>query len=342
MANDPCTPSLTTTEVAASGTETVDQLQVSSGASKFDCFYVYPTVSTENSDNANLKVQPAETEVATQQAGPFSRVCRVWAPMYRQVTVSGLVHLNSTITATAYTSLASAFEDYLSHDNDGRPIILIGHSQGAVMLIDLLARRFDKSATLRDKLVLAILLGGNVVVPAGKLLGGSFANIPLCSATGQSGCVIAYSSFPATPPRASEFGRPGQGVSLFGGQSARRGVQVACVNPAAIRGGSALLDPVFPATAADGPLPFHSSEGKVQTPWVAYPGLYGATCEQRDGATWLNVTKATGPSDDRPRVRETGQGSLTAAWGYHIYDVNLALGDLVGDVAAAEASGAPA
>lgn len=341
MADDPCAPSLTTTEIAASGAQTVVPLPVSAAATSFDCFYVYPTVSTETSVNADLKVQSTETEVAIQQAGQFSRVCRVWAPMYRQVTVSGLSHVDSTVLATAYASLEAAFEDYLRHDNDGRPIIFIGHSQGAAMLIDLLARHVDKDATLRDKLVLAILLGGNVVVPSGKLLGGSFAKIPLCSATGQSGCAIAYSSFPATPPRASDFGRPGQGVSFLSGQSARRGLQVACVNPASISGRSALLDPVFPATAADGPLPFHSSEGKVQTPWVAYPGLYGAACAQRDGATWLNVTKATGPSDDRPTVAETGHGSLTAAWGYHIYDVNLALGDLVGDVAAAEASAAP-
>jgi Protein of unknown function (DUF3089) len=344
MSHDPCASSLTTTEVEASGAKKVVHPKVASAASKFDCFYVYPTVSLETSANANLDVQSTETEIATQQAAQFSRVCRVWAPMYRQFTVDGLAQLSGTVIATAYASLKTAFEDYLSHDNDGRPIIFIGHSQGAVMLIDLLYRLVDDNPTLRDKLVLAILLGGNVVVPPGKLSGGSFTNIPLCSTTGQTGCVIAYSSYPGTPPAASEFGRPGQGASLFTGQLATTGVQVACVNPAAIGGGSAVLDPVFPATAANGPVPFHSTEGKISTPWVTYPGLYRATCESSDDATWLNVTKATGPSDRRPVVEETnhattgGQHNLTAVWGYHVYDVNLALGNLVSDVAAAEAS----
>ena len=58
---------------------------------RFDCFYVYPTVSTETSANADLTVQPAERAAAIVQASRFSQRCTVWAPMYRQVTVAGLV-----------------------------------------------------------------------------------------------------------------------------------------------------------------------------------------------------------------------------------------------------------
>jgi Protein of unknown function (DUF3089) len=56
-----------------------------------DCFYVYPTMSTEPSDNADLRVQSAEVSAAIAQAARFSQVCRVWAPTYRQVTLAGLV-----------------------------------------------------------------------------------------------------------------------------------------------------------------------------------------------------------------------------------------------------------
>ncbi len=55
--------------------------------------------------------------------------------------------------------MKSAFQDYLQNDNDGRPIVFIGHSQGAAMLIKLLAQMVDK-ATLRSKLVMAVILGG--------------------------------------------------------------------------------------------------------------------------------------------------------------------------------------
>jgi hypothetical protein len=191
-------------------------------------------------------------------------------------------------------------------------------------LIKLLASSVDNDASLRDRLVLAIILGGDVEVRAGSLAGGSFSHIPACSHTGQSGCVIAYSSFPAEPPASALFGRPGQGVALQSGQVKRRGLQVLCVNPAAIAGGTADLDSFFPASAGT----------SLSTPWVEFPGLYSARCESTGGATWLEVKKATGPTDRRPVVAE----DAGANWGYHTDDVNLALGNLVADVSAAESS----
>jgi len=65
---------------------------------------------------------------------------------------------------------------------------------------------------------------------------------------------------------------------------------------------------------------------------VSYPGLYTARCEQSDGASWLNVTKATGPADRRPTVTE----NLGPAYGYHVWDLGLAQDNLVSDIAAAE------
>jgi hypothetical protein len=158
-------------------------------------------------------------------------------------------------------------------------------------------------------------------VPAGRLVGGTFKHIPACGRLGETGCVIAYSSFPSTPPADSLFGRPGQGVSLQSGQTAKRGLQVVCVNPAALSGGPATLAPVFPSLLR-----------AASTPWVSYPGLYTARCEQGDGASWLNVTKATGPADHRPTVSEEGG----PAYGYHVWDLSLAQDNLVSDVAAAE------
>ncbi|MGA2527705.1 MAG: DUF3089 domain-containing protein [Acidimicrobiales bacterium] len=324
MASDPCTSSLATTVVQASGAKSVTGAKVST-ASKFDCFYVYPTVSGETSLNADLKVQNAELAVAVAQASRFSTVCRVWAPMYRQITLAGL-ETDPTgadlAIETAYDSIRSGFEDYLAHDNHGRPIVFIGHSQGAAMLIMLLEHFVDNNTSLRRRLVMAIILGGNVVVRTGTVEGGSFQHIPLCTALGQIGCVIAYSSFPGEPPSTSLFGRPGQGVSLLSDQLTTRGLEVACVNPAALGGGSGALVPFFP------------SEGKEATPWVEFPKLYSARCENAGGASFLQVTKSSGPGDNRPVVSETDGPD----WGYHPADVNLALGNLVADSAHAEAT----
>jgi pimeloyl-ACP methyl ester carboxylesterase len=302
--------------------------------SAFDCFYVYPTVSREHAINANLQIQRSEVATAFSQAAPFSQVCRVWAPMYPQLTLEGLalglsgkVKPKTFLRAldTAYQGVLAAWKDYLRKHNHGRPVILIGHSQGATMLIRLIQSQIDPSPVLRGRTLLAILAGGNLVVPEGKTVGGSFQHLPLCTAAERTGCVIAYSTFPSRPPPDALFGIPGQGVSLMAGQDTRRGLQVACVNPAAVGGGRGFLLPEFPTMEIP-----RAERPKVQTAWVSFPEFYTARCRQAGDATWLQVTHAAAAG--RPVVHET-QGPT---WGYHPFDINLALGNLVRDVAAAE------
>jgi hypothetical protein len=296
-------------------------------AAPFDCFYVYPTVSSESGDNADLTVQPVEIATASSQAGPFSQVCRVWAPMYRQRTQSSLakgLSADPQADTIAFQSVQNAFETYLKDDNNGRPIIFIGHSQGAAMLIRLLQIDVDHVPSVRKLLVSAIILGGNVQVPTGGVVGGSFATIPACTSASQVGCVIAYSTFPSEPPSTSLFGIPGQGVSLQSGQTAVAGQQVVCVNPASLSGGAGSLLPWFPAA------------GNAR-PWKIYPGLYRAQCRSQGDATWLQVTATPSPGDKRPLVSAT----LGPDWGYHTEDVNLATGNLIADVSAEEAAYRP-
>jgi hypothetical protein len=327
MADDPCTSSLATTVISASGKTSVSSSTPKTPA-RFACFYAYGTVSRETSPNADLRVQKAEIDSAIAQGSPFSPLCQVYAPIYRQVTLADLIshpdlNFGPAESVTAYDSIRSGFEEFLASDLDNRPFIVIGDSQGAAMLNLLLEHFVDNSPALRSKLVVAIILGGNVEVPSGKLVGGTFAHIPACNRAGETGCLIAYSSFPSEPPADSLFARPGQGVSLQSGQTAKKGLQVVCVNPAALSsGGPATLDSIFP------------SLGVVSTPWVAYPGLYTSRCEQKDGASWLDVSKATGRSDHRPTVSEE-DGPL---FGYHVWDLSLAQGNLVNDVAASEST----
>jgi hypothetical protein len=334
QAGDPCAYPRTATSVSGAGSTSGVASPTSRSASRYDCFYVYPTVSTESGNNADLTVQPAEKGAAILQASRFSQVCDVWAPMYRQATSSALASgqaVNPAVVGTAYGSLLAAWKDYIAHDNHGRPIIFIGHSQGAAMLIKLLQAEVDPSQRLRRLMVSAIILGGNVQVPTGKRVGGSFKNIPACSSATQTSCVIAYSSFGSTPPAGAFFGRPGQGVSLQSGQKATVGQQVVCVNPVTFSAGAGNLQPYFlTATSA--------SKGiSVKTPWVTFPALYTAQCQQSGGATWLQVTTTAAAGDPRPTVTTP----LGPNWGYHLDDVNLALGNLVPDVARQEAAYRP-
>jgi Protein of unknown function (DUF3089) len=330
QAANPCTVSRAASSVTGQGTTSASLSPSSPAARRFDCFYVYPTVSTETSENADLTVQPAERAAAIVQASRFSQDCTVWAPMYRQVTVAGL-KAGSALgagVAIAYTSLLSAWNDYLAHDNHGRPIIFIGHSQGASLLIRLLQTQVDRSPSLRKRMVSAVLLGGNVQVPAGRVVGGTFRSIPTCGSRTQTGCVIAYSTFGSPPPANSLFGRAGRGVSLLSGQGASGSQEVACVNPVTFSAQVGNLKPYF-RTATSRP-----TGVRVLTPWVTFPGLYTAQCRQSGGASWLQATTTAAPADPRPIVT----ASLGPLWGYHLDDVNLALGNLVTDVAREEAA----
>ena len=129
---------------------------------------------------------------------------------------------------------------------------------------------------------------------------GTFTKVPLCAAATQTGCAIAFSSYPSQPSADSVFGRPGQGVSLQSGQTAKAGQQVACVNPAALAGGVGDLD-AYLLTATQTPqVPIPGYERltePVSTPWVTYPGLYSARCEQGGGG---HLAPGHQPRRDQP------------------------------------------
>jgi hypothetical protein len=80
----------------------------------------------------------------------------------------------------------------------------------------------------------------------------------------------------------------------------------------------------------------------ASTPWATYPGLYSASCKQGGGATWLQVTSLAGTSHTRPVVNDnvaSNTGSATGpAWGYHGYEYDLTLGNLLQDIAGEEAA----
>ena len=86
---DACDVDLTTTVVAADGTLTRETWAANPKA-PIDCFYVYPTVSTDLGINSDMTADPAETNVIHQQFARFGSKCRTFAPMYRQITLVGL------------------------------------------------------------------------------------------------------------------------------------------------------------------------------------------------------------------------------------------------------------
>ena len=315
--DDPCRSDLTTTVVGPGGVTRIERLSPSARPA-VDCFYVYPTVSGQATVNANLAIDPRLQVVAFAQVARFSQMCRVFAPVYRQITLTALDHTSRITRAAAlvaYNSVLRAFRDYLAHYNDGRGIVLIGHSQGAAILTRLVARQVDAVPAVRRRLVSALLLGGNVTNV-------DFAHIPACTSTTQTGCVVAYSSFTSKPSAGSQFGRTTSdaGVPLLS-HSPSAHDHVLCVNPASPSGGRALLHPAVPSLV----MAFLGGRGlpSISTPWVALPDRYESECESSGDATWLQVTPV------RPGTVPALARLQDPAIGLHILDVNIALDDLV-------------
>jgi hypothetical protein len=317
-AADPCSGSLATTVVRANGSKAVETPKQPADP-PIDCFYVYPTVSNENTGNAPLRIGLSQLFVAQAQAGPFSQVCKVYAPVYRQITNPALtnpaLHPNAR---EAYGDVLAAWRDYLAHDNHGRGVVLIGHSQGAYILKYLVKTVIDRSPSERRRLVSAILLGGQVLGANSAADSGDFAHVPACSSRSATGCVIAYSSFDRKPPPGARFGRDLSAAT-----------HVLCVNPS--DPGSVAAEPVTPLyPTALMTLVGASGSVEAKTPWVSFPDQYTARCERSGTASWLQITQTHIPGDDRPVVH----AMLGPGWGLHLTDVNIALADLVGVVRA--------
>jgi len=277
-----------------------------------DCFYVYPTVSQEPAANADMMTGPGEQRAVVEQFARFGAQCRTYAPIYRQTTVAAMRgEAKGANSELAYGDVRAAWKAYLARDNHGRGVVLVGHSQGASHLIRLIAEEIDGKPAQR-LLVSAILLGGNVEVPPGADAGGSFRHVPLCRTADQAGCVIAYSAFLAEHP-------PGPGAWF--GKAEHPGMTVACVDPAALLGRTALDAELLTTPAV---------RARLGTPLVENPGLISAACASTGERTFLAVS-----------VKPTGVGAATLARGFeelngarpnfglHALDVSLTLGDLV-------------
>jgi hypothetical protein len=295
-----------------------------------DCFYVYPTVSRDPGLNSDMVAGPEEHGTATVQLGRFAGVCRTFAPLYRSATLAAIPRAmaGEDMTATfdlAYSDVRAAWRHYLEHRNDGRPFVLIGHSQGTILLTRLLVEEIETKEA-GDRMLSAMLIGYNVEVPQGQIVGGSFRRTPLCTEPAQTGCVVTYVSFraDAPPPAASAFGR-----------TPRAGFTVACTNPGALGGGPAPLDSYWFTAAA--PLPGAptidwSSAGPPPTPFLRTEGLASAQCVNHGEMGYLAVSVNADPGDartDRIPGDVYFQGRTLPDWGLHLADVDLAQGDLM-------------
>jgi hypothetical protein len=308
LASDACRGDLTTTEIAADGSQVVHPHAPAIDAA-VDCFYIYPTLDlslipgnhVDFSDLAKIR------KTAGAQIARFSEVCNVYAPLYRQATIATYIASKGDqrhFFDVAYSDIAAAFHEYLTHFDRGHPIVIIGHSQGSQMAARLLHDTFDQSDALRPRLLVAMPIGFAVDVPDGAEVGGTFEHLPPCARVDQKGCVIAYRSIAAgdTPSRWIADATPGH--------------HALCVEPS---GRGVLAESIFPV--GDRKL-------GVTTPYVSVRDFYRARCVSAPhGRDYLEIAEARVPGDRRPSLvnLDKNHGGL----GLHVYDLQFAQGDLI-------------
>ena len=335
LKDNKCKVDLAATVIAASGKTSLERF-VPAKAPRIDCFFVYPTVSLDPGWQSDFVPDRMEWDDIKLQFARFGSVCRTFAPMYRQTTLTALrVASGGTppsgerppATFGGYNDVVDAWNYYLKHENKGRGVVLIGHSQGAGIIARLAAAEID-GKPVQKQFISALVLGSPVLVPPGQDVGGTFKTIPLCRAEDQLGCVINYSTFRDTnpPPPESRFGR-GRGA-----------LRAACTNPADLKGGRGLPDGYFltkgflngsgGSTQPDWTTP----PSQIGTPFVKVPGLITTQCVSNGDFTYLAMhvnADLAGPRTHQLAgeiIRPTGPDW---SWGLHLIDVDHSMGDLV-------------
>lgn len=136
-----------------------------------DLFIVCPTVDTRsyaNSEDLNEKLKGRFVSALDAEKGIYSDSCRLYSPYYRQMSINAYtLDANDFDKATknAYLDVSAAFRYYLDNENDGRPIVLAGFSQGAQMCIELLKEYFGNTAEgkkLAGQLVAVYAIGWRI------------------------------------------------------------------------------------------------------------------------------------------------------------------------------------
>ncbi|HVF93451.1 MAG TPA: DUF3089 domain-containing protein [Sphingomonas sp.] len=273
-------------------------------------FFVHPT-SYIGRDHWNASLTDAETNARADvflrgQASAFNGAGQIWAPRYRQATfgafLTSAADANRAL-ALAYTDVLAAFDAFVDQIDARRPIILAGHSQGALHLTRLLRERVAGKPVAR-RIVAAYVVGW----PVSRANDLAALGLPECTRADQAGCLLSWQSFaePADPSQVSDVYDASTG---FDGGS-RKGQPMVCTNPLTGTAGAAA-----PATANLGTL-YPSADLASAT---IRPATVPARCDDRG---FLLIGEAP----------DLGSYVLPGN-NYHVYDYSLFWANVRADAA---------
>jgi hypothetical protein len=235
-------------------------------------FFVHPTSFAErgawNDPLTNAAALKRSQQFVRAMASPFGEAAEIWAPRYRQATIGAFLTDRTDARQAldlAYGDVRTSFDWFVTHAAKGRPIVLVGHSQGALHLLRLLKERVAGTP-------LAARVAGVYIVgwPVSKARDLPLIGLPACAGPGQAGCVMSWQTFgePALPARIG----PGFAAAraLDGGN--RLDAPPLCTNP--LTGGAP-----GNAMAAQDLGSFVPSEDLASA--TLKPGMVPARCDER-------------------------------------------------------------
>jgi len=195
-------------------------------------FFVHPTsYYSKASWNAPLDDADANyraTLFMQGMASAFGDAGEVWAPRYRQATLGAFL-ATDRVTAgkaidAAYRDVEQAFDAFLATTPKNKPIILAGHSQGALHLTTLLRNRIA-GTPLAKRIVAAYVIGW----PISRDTDMAALGLPACETPEEKGCILSWASF-AEPADTSMVIGAYDGTIGFDGRP-RAGTRMLCTNP---------------------------------------------------------------------------------------------------------------
>jgi hypothetical protein len=264
-----------------------------------DVFYIHPTAyflgdSWNSPMEAGTRAEEFIQYYLSSQASVFNACCRVYAPHYREATIYSFIDEGNDgkqALDLAYRDVATAFDYFLEHFNQGRPFIIASHSQGTAHAMRLIEQRIS-GTPLRERFIAGYLIG--YVLPGDKFER-SFKDVPPCADRADTGCIVAWDTFAPDSARADEFLYP------YGDGWERRssGSGVHCTNPLswkldgkpadkALNLGAVKVPPLEQGFKIMGRE--HSGRRITSLP-APLVGHTGARCDN-----WLIVEKQTDPS----------------------------------------------
>ena len=270
-------------------------------------FFVHPTsYYSRSSWNAPLEDRDSDHRAnlfVQGMASAFADAGEIWAPRYRQATLGAFL-AEDRVTAgkaidSAYRDVEEAFDAFLAAQPKNKPIILAGHSQGALHLTTLLKTKIA-GTPLAKRIVAAYVIGWPISIDT-DIAG---LGLPACQTPEQKGCILGWATFADPADPAMVIGAY-DGTIGFDGRP-RADTRMLCTNPL-----TGIPDTEAPPAANIGTL--RPTEGFKSGSLIA--GKIGAKCDDTRGFLMI------GDADIAKNYVVAGY--VLPGNNYHVYDITL-------------------